>query len=475
MDYQSLALWISVVGFFAWMIYLTRRPAQGVVDYLRGDPLTPFAGALTVAATWIWAPALFISAQKAYQHGWLGLFWFLVPNVLCLIVFGFFAHRIKQRWPFGYTLPMALRSTYDSPRIERLYVFTMGGLAVLSYAVQLIAGASIFNVLLGIPKEAVIIAFGLFVPFYVARGGLRSSVLSDRFQMILMLVVASVVVPVVIYNAGGIQTLTNGLGGITGEYGAFWDEKGQELFWAFGMVVTISLMAGPFGDQSFYQRVWSSKGSPIPAFTLGAVIFMIVPLLIGLLGLVAAGAAMETTPQTVNVAVIREYAPWLLVPFLLILLAGLTSTMDSMLSAMMSLWIVDAEKSLIKYEDQEFAHAVNLRILCGATAGILIALIPGVSILHLFLFYGTLRASTLGPTVITVMRWGNTHGENLATEPAVFWGIIASLILGLPASAYGLIGGHSEWVLNGILLTFGLSTASVLMVQRSKRVSEVTN
>lgn len=45
---------------------------------------------LSIAATWIWAPALFVSSTQAYSTGIPGLFWFLVPNVLCLI---FFTHN----------------------------------------------------------------------------------------------------------------------------------------------------------------------------------------------------------------------------------------------------------------------------------------------------------------------------------------------------------------------------------------------
>ena len=38
-----------------------------------------FSGALSVAATWIWAPALFVSATKAYTSGIPGLFGLLFP------------------------------------------------------------------------------------------------------------------------------------------------------------------------------------------------------------------------------------------------------------------------------------------------------------------------------------------------------------------------------------------------------------
>lgn len=55
--------------------------------------------ALSIAATWIWAPALFVSTEKAYSTGWVGLFWFLVPNALCLVIFIPFAKRIRKEMP----------------------------------------------------------------------------------------------------------------------------------------------------------------------------------------------------------------------------------------------------------------------------------------------------------------------------------------------------------------------------------------
>ena len=60
--------------------------------------------ALSIAATWIWAPALFTSAEAAYTKGFAGLFWFLAPNVLCLILFIPFAKKIRREMPEGITL-----------------------------------------------------------------------------------------------------------------------------------------------------------------------------------------------------------------------------------------------------------------------------------------------------------------------------------------------------------------------------------
>ena len=53
----------------------------------------------SIAAAWVWAPALFIAAQKSYEQGAVGLFWFTAPNVLCLIVFTFFASKLRCLFP----------------------------------------------------------------------------------------------------------------------------------------------------------------------------------------------------------------------------------------------------------------------------------------------------------------------------------------------------------------------------------------
>lgn len=54
------------------------------------------------ASTWIWAPALFVSSSVAYYYGLAGLAIFLIPNILCLILFGF--NRFDERRLFWGTI-----------------------------------------------------------------------------------------------------------------------------------------------------------------------------------------------------------------------------------------------------------------------------------------------------------------------------------------------------------------------------------
>ena len=66
-------------------------------------------GATSIAASWIWAPALFVSVQVAYEKGLPGIFWFTFPNIIALLLFIFLAPKIREKLPYGYTLPQWIR------------------------------------------------------------------------------------------------------------------------------------------------------------------------------------------------------------------------------------------------------------------------------------------------------------------------------------------------------------------------------
>ena len=93
--------------------------------------------------------------------------------------------------------------------------------------------------------------------------------------------------------------------------------------------------------------------------------------------------------------------------------------------------------------------------------GIAVANIPGLTITHLFLMYGTLRAATLLPTVFTL------KGVNM-TPQGVVAGIITALIIGLPVFGYGNIRGIALYKTVGSLFTVFLSGMISLLVSRRR-------
>lgn len=425
-----------------WLTYrFVKNNRQSATYYNVGDRKTgTLRGALSIAATWIWAPALFAASTQAYTNGWVGLFWFLVPNVLTLLLMVPFAIRLRDKYPDGFTLSGFMRKRYDG-RVQKLYHLEMGTLSTLSIAVNLLAGSAVINMISGIPFWAASLILVGIVLAYTWRHGIKSSLLTDAVQMVLILGVLAVLVPAAIFNKGA-DALVAGLPGTLGVDGLF-TESGIGVALTFGIISAIGLFAGPIGDQSFWQRVFSIDRPKVgKSFALAAGLFALVPLSMSVFGFLAAGAGDAiTNAGYVNVELIQAIFPaWVVVPFLFILLSGLLSTVDSQMLAISSLatdYTADVRKQ-------------KLTMLVATAAALLIANIPGNTVLIMFMVYGTLRASTFLITVLT-----------LADAPlrarAVFWGIVASMTVGFPLFIWGNVANLADVKLFGSIATVLLS------------------
>ena len=458
-----LAVYASIVSLIVW--FFSRGFIFSKLNFLvAGREIYKIPAAFSIAAAWIWAPALFLSSEKAYTQGWVGLFWFLVPNVACLILFSFFAEKIRSLFPNGFTLSGYMKERHSN-RVHNVYIVTLTGLATCSFAVQLLAGGKVISTMSGISYLTVTIALALIPVGYLLYSGLKASIISDFFQMILILLVGFGVVFSAVNISGGFEVLLKGLSGKTGTYTDLFSGDGLNVFYTFGIPVTIGLLSGPFGDQSFWQRAFSIRRKDVqPAFILAAFIFGVVPLTLSMLGFIAAGMGMDIkNTSQVNIEVVIGLLPgWVIVPFIFLLLSGLVSTLDSNLSAIASIAGHDLlerrKNSPCEIDILKYSKGSMLILVVG---GIAIANIPGLTILYLFLFYGTLRASTLLPTIITLLKKD-------VSEVGMFWGIITSLSIGLPIFAYGnlhkivpmIIGGSLFTVLASGIIVFSFSSST---------------
>lgn len=106
-------------------LIFTRRATSAESFHVADRRIGSTAAAMSIAATWIWAPSLFTSSEMAYTKGVPGMFWFLVPNVLCLNIFIPFAKRIRRQYPEGITLTGYMAERYHSRNVKGVYSFQL--------------------------------------------------------------------------------------------------------------------------------------------------------------------------------------------------------------------------------------------------------------------------------------------------------------------------------------------------------------
>lgn len=388
-------------------------------------------GALSIAATWIWAPALFVASTQAYLNGIRGFAYFFIPNILSLVLFGVLSMKIRERFPNGYTLPEYMGKKY-SGRVKGLYEVEMLILAMCSMGVQLYAGGKIVSYLTGLDMFIVTLLLAGVALLYSMKNGIEASIITDAIQMIILVIGCVVIVPYLVAHNGGIDTISNGIHGLG-------KQRGLELFVGFGLPTTIGLLAGPVGDQSFWQRAFSLKKSEIrKSYFKGAAIFAVVPFFMAIIGFLAAGSNfIPENNGMVNLEYIDSVAPVMIPLFVLMVICGLSSTIDSNLCSVSSIFI----------ERTGEMKAGKKAMLAITILGMLIANVPSQSITKLFLFYGILRSSVFIPTLYTICS------KREIPEKSVFRGILFSMMFGCTVFYMGVSSGSLPVKLIGTLST----------------------
>ena len=475
---SSLEGWALIATYFVAMmmrVVFLRKHKKTKEEFLVANRSMPWLlTAFSMAATWVWAPSMFVASEKAYTQGLAGVFWFVVPNVLTLILFAFFANKMRKLRPDGWTFSDYIREKY-SKRCHNLYLIESFGLQTMSFAVQLLAGATIFSKITGISFTATTIVMAVCPLLYTFASGIRSSIVTDFWKMLWIVIVLLLGLPIM-FSSAGPNALFNGLGGITGDFGSLFSATGIMVALSFGIPTTIGLLSGTFGDQMFWQRVFCVKADKVKRTMItAAFIFAAVPISLAVFGFFAAGTGLAISDtQLTNVGAVMAFCPkWFLYLFFVLILSGLISTVDSIICAVSSVAGHDVVKRLSMNEKWHgriqkniflfilFANevrAARFAMIVVTIIAILIANIPGLTILYLFLLYGTLRSSVMLPTVFAIL------GKRMS-ERGLFYGILTSMIVGLPIFAYGNFTGNIPMIVFGSLFTI---LASGIMAVRRK-------
>jgi len=453
--FSSSQGWLIIVSYFAMVmvlayLYSYRDKIRTKLSFLVANrTVSGWPAAFSIAATWIWAPALFIASEKAFTQGIAGVFWFTVPNILCLAVFGFFATRMRNMVPEGWTFSDHIRTSYSN-RTHNLYLVESFGLQICSFAVQLLAGGAILHKLTGIPFFWTTLAMAVIPFVYTYLRGIKASIMTDLWQMAWIILVLVLILPPILGHSGD---LVKGLGGSSGTFDNLFGKTGWLVFLSFGIPATVGLFSGPFGDQMFWQRVWSIKKKDVKkSFLHASWIFGIVPIVLSTLGFIYAGSgAVNVDTQLTNVQGLMMITPsrLILVLFMFMILSGLISTCDSVICAVSS---VVGHDIAVRIQERNINRKVKpvviarMAMVLVTILAICIANIPGIKILYLWLLYGTLRSSVLLPTIYAILKIR-------MSEKGLFYGILISIVLGVPMFAIGKFGNHLPWILAGTFTT----------------------
>ncbi len=435
------------------------------------------SGGFTITATWTWAIALLVPSQKAYEQGFAGAFWYLVPSVLTLFIYCWFLSRVNEKFLDNYTLPQLMKKRWGN-KVHREYAVILALLQVMCYAVNIIAGAKLICSLLRINYTMCTIILAFFVLFYTMRGGFRSSVNTDVIQTLTLCIGSVVIVATLVFYFGRqqeqtvLQAIMDGMTGYEGkDFQSLFSEESRKVFLSYGLTSVLGLITGPFGDQMYWQRAFAiRKEKRNKAFILADILFTIIPVAMILTGFLAASQVKGNVLRindSANVAIeyISYYLPGVSSYFFVVMAgAAITSTMDSCLCAFSSIIVND----FFPDDEKRIRGISYISMLCLVLASIFISNIPGIQTLYLFMFYTVIRMCTFYPTIITCF-----DKDKEADADAVFKGILCSLVIATPLYAYAYYTGNDILIFTGTLLSIGFPVVFMKLNRRWSRWRQI--
>lgn len=349
-------------------------------DFLLWKNANKWFYAASVAATWIWAPAIFVASDQAYFNGVWGFLMFLVPNVLTLVLFAYFAEMVRNRVD-GFTLVDAVAGAGAGQK--RLHLLVSVIVLVCSTCVQILGLHTLFAAWFEIPKWLSALTVSVLALVMVGRSGIKGSIQTDAVKYVIMLLAGVVLLVPTIETVPQIR-----LEGVR-------NSGFMELVAVFGVSTSIGLFSAPYVDQTFWQRVFSiEKGEVKNTFLRSAALFALIPLFFGLIGFHQNSADMQwSIGQAFGSGTLNVVLAFCVV-------AALLSTLDSNLCAIASIACREFGCSI----NGGRAAMVGLIML-----GSLVMIATEVTITDLFLLYGTIRTCVALPTILIILDLYDTH------------------------------------------------------------------
>jgi len=353
-----------LVGIMILGLYFRKFVHSSKDFFLAGKMLPFWAIGMSIVVSDIGAMDFIGVSGQAYRYGiavgnfdWLGS----VPAML-LGAFIF----IPYFWKAGiYTIPEYLGRRYND-YVRAIASLTWIIFFALDLGVMFWVTANMLNALLGWPIWISIILTALVVGLYTFFGGLAAVVMTDVVQMIVMFVGGATVVFLGLYHVGGWEGLVEKVTAAGPEYQNHFklvlpaDTK-TPFPWTGILFGLTFVMANAYmiGNQAIAQRClaakneWHAKASMV----FGAFLKMFIPVFVLLPGLIAIvmHPGLEDGDDVMPTLIKSLLPPGLRGLLLAAFLAGLMSSIDSMLNSTATLWTKDVYEKYIR-KDADDRH-----------------------------------------------------------------------------------------------------------------------
>src|SRR5246500_2305085 len=368
-DIAVIAIYFAIVIYIGF--YLKGSTNTSEEFFMAGREMTAWIAGLSFVSANLGSLELMGWAGSAYQYGILATHWYWIGAIPAMLFLGI------VMMPFYYiskthSVPGYLQLRFGEGA-RGLAAISFGFMTILMSGVNMYAMALVMKVILGWDINFSIWVGAATVALYVMLGGLRSAIINEVLQFILIWAGAALIPILGLIEAGGWTKLKEQMAANVGDpaYMHIWSTTGSfssnpmgvqwtGLVFGLGFVISFGYWTTDF---LVVQRVLSANNLRAAklAPVIGAAFKMAVPLIVIVPGLLALavlrnpdGSLMRLVPESLAAStgqhsynevlplmLIRYCGPGLLGLGITALVAGFMSGMAGNVSAFSTVWTYD--------------------------------------------------------------------------------------------------------------------------------------
>ena len=417
---------VGVVALGVW----TSRFVRGSGDFFVGGRSLP-AGLVmsSMLAANIGAGSTVGVAGKAYQEG-ISAWWWVGSAGIGSLVFAFTVApalwRLARTHDF-YTTGDYLEYRYGpGVRTGLSVVICLAALVLL--AGQLLAGATILKLVVGMPLWSGALAAGAIMTIYFAAGGLLGTAWVNSLQLVVMIAGFVVALPVLLQHGGGLSGIMSAPGAPP-FFDTFLHSSGPGSGWMYLVLTAPSFLISP----GLIQKAYGARSEQALRIGIGlnAVVLMLFSFIPVIFGMAARTAVPGlANPNDVLPALLMTALPvWLGALALSAVFSTEVDTCDTILFMLSTAISKDVYKRHVNpaASDAQLLRVARVAAAAGGAAGVALSLLVGTVLGAVTIFYQVMVVTFFVPIV------GGLYLERIDTTAAA-----ASIAAGLS----GLLAAH---------------------------------
>lgn len=406
---QTSTVLLLLLAFYGGTFLMSTRIArkdENADGYMTSNGAIGYGmSAASMTATWIWAASFYAAATSGYRYGISGPIHYGLWGALMILFIYPFGRRFRALAPEAHTLAEIMHARHGRSSQLILAGSNIAG-SVISLMANFTAAGALVAMLSPLDFVHGVVIAGVGTLSYTLWSGFRASVLTDVAQVAALLGAAALIIPLVFFNAGGLEAVSQG-----------WDRLGAEQATLFsrtafleqGAPYFVAVLAYAIGNQTIAQRLFAVREDLIkPTFVSATISYGATVIGLGMLGVIALMVGLEPAGGDHN-NLIPQMASAYLGPvmigvFFIMVIGSLSSTADSDLAALSAIMMTDVYGRNIargRANPTTMLWVGRITMIVATTAGLVFASLR-IDILSLLVFVGALWGSIVFPVIASV-------------------------------------------------------------------------